>query len=141
MIIQDYPILEFDPDRVAIIQAGEHIERIKDMPEHCVICFFQDVIDHFLERGLAQEIFSMRSEIGPRPLYRLDLGLGRPVSLFHPGIGGPMAAAAIEEAIALGGRKFVACGGAGVLDREIQVGRLVVPTAAIRDEGTSYHYL
>jgi uridine phosphorylase len=141
MIDQDYPILEFDPERQAIIEAGEHLKPIAGMPEHCVICFFQDVIDHFVERGLAQEIFVVRSEIGPRSLYRLDLGLDRPVSLLHPGIGGPMAAAAIEEAIALGGKKFVACGGAGVLAREIQVGHLVVPTAAIRDEGTSYHYL
>ena len=43
--------------------------------------------------------------------------------------------------IALGSRKFVACGGAGVLDSNIAVGHLVVPSAAIRDEGTSYHYL
>jgi uridine phosphorylase len=52
-----------------------------------------------------------------------------------------MAGAAVEQAVALGCRKFVACDGAGVLDREIQVGHLVVPTSAIRDEGTSYHYL
>ena len=43
--------------------------------------------------------------------------------------------------IALGCRKFVACGGAGVLVGSIAVGHIVVPTAAIRDEGTSYHYL
>ena len=43
--------------------------------------------------------------------------------------------------IALGSRKFVACGGAGVLVGSISVGNIVVPTAAIRDEGTSYHYL
>ena len=47
----------------------------------------------------------------------------------------------LEEAIALGCRKFVACGGAGVLDRSIDLGYLIVPTVAIRDEGTSYHYL
>jgi uridine phosphorylase len=52
-----------------------------------------------------------------------------------------MAAFFLEELIALGCTTFVACGGAGVLDREIAVGHLVVPTAAIRDEGTSYHYL
>jgi uridine phosphorylase len=137
----DYPILEFDPERRAIIQAGEHLKRVDGMPEHCVICVFQDVIDHCVEQGLAKEIFVLRSEMGPRPLYRLELGLDGPVALLHPGIGGPMAAAAIEQAIALGSTKFIACGGAGVLDREIQVGHLVVPTAAVRDEGTSYHYL
>jgi uridine phosphorylase len=47
----------------------------------------------------------------------------------------------LEEMIALGCRKFVACGGAGVLDKEIAVGHIVVPATAVRDEGTSYHYL
>jgi uridine phosphorylase len=28
-----------------------------------------------------------------------------------------------------------------VLDREIAVGHVIVPTSAVRDEGTSYHYL
>ena len=51
-----------------------------------------------------------------------------------------MAAALLEEAIAKGGRTFVACGGAGVLNREVAVGHLVVPSSAVRDEGTSYHY-
>ena len=41
----------------------------------------------------------------------------------------------------MGARKFIACGGAGVLDRSIAMGHLLVPTAAVRDEGTSYHYL
>ena len=43
--------------------------------------------------------------------------------------------------IARGCTRFVACGGAGVLDRAIARGHLLVPTAAVRDEGTSYHYL
>ncbi|MGD2143893.1 MAG: nucleoside phosphorylase [Anaerolineae bacterium] len=47
----------------------------------------------------------------------------------------------LEAAIALGCRKFIACGGAGVLDRDISVGCLVVPKAAVREERTSYHYL
>lgn len=40
-----------------------------------------------------------------------------------------------------GCRKFIACGGAGVLDGKIGVGHVVVPSSAVRDEGTSYHYL
>jgi uridine phosphorylase len=52
-----------------------------------------------------------------------------------------MAAGILEETIALGFRKFIACGGAGVLNKEIAVGHIVVPSVAVRDEGTSYHYL
>ncbi|MBE9505245.1 MAG: nucleoside phosphorylase, partial [Chloroflexi bacterium] len=40
-----------------------------------------------------------------------------------------------------GCRKFVACGGAGVLDKTLTRGMVVIPNAAVRDEGASYHYL
>jgi uridine phosphorylase len=41
----------------------------------------------------------------------------------------------------MGGKIFIACGGSGVLIPELAVGHLLIPTAAVRDEGTSYHYL
>jgi uridine phosphorylase len=56
-------------------------------------------------------------------------------------VGAPFAAAFLDAAIALGCRKFIACGSAGVLDRDIPVGSFIVPNAAIRDEGVSYHYV
>ncbi len=59
----------------------------------------------------------MRSEIGTHPLYEIEHD-GRKLALFHPGVGAPLAAALLEEVIARGCRKFIACGGAGVLDGE-----------------------
>jgi len=138
---RDSPILEYDPNPTAIIEPAQVIGPLDDMPEHCVLCFFQNVIEQFADQGLAREIKSYPNESGRRRFYALDCGLGRPVALTHPGVGAPAAAASLEVSIALGARKFIACGGAGVLDRSIAVGHLIVPTAAIRDEGTSYHYL
>ena len=43
--------------------------------------------------------------------------------------------------IAHGCHKFIVCGGCGVLEKEIAVGHLIVVSGAVRDEGTSYHYL
>lgn len=137
---RDYPILEFDGSPEAILEPKRLIEPLAEMPAHGVITFFQDVITHFVEQGLAREIHALRSEIGRHPIYVHEFR-GRPIALFHPGIGGPLAAALLEEAIALGCRNFVACGGAGVLNRDLAMGHLVVPNAAVRDEGTSYHYL
>jgi len=82
----------------------------------------------------------LKSEMGGHPVYEMDVD-GQRLALFHPGVGAPHAAALLDEVIALGCRKFIACGGAGVLDREIAVGHVVVPISAVRDEGTSYHYL
>ena len=114
--------------------------RLEGVPEHCVVCFFQDVITQLRQDGRAREIDYMRSEIGAHPLYEIAHD-GRQLALFHPGVGAPLAAFMLEEVIARGCRKFIACGGAGVLAGEIAVGHIVVPTSAVRDEGTSYHYL
>lgn len=47
----------------------------------------------------------------------------------------------MEQLIALGCKKFIVCGGAGVLQKDISVGHMILPYAAIRDEGLSYHYI
>src|SRR5687768_13503877 len=139
MTYQDSPILEFDPETSAALDPHRLVERI-DMPEHCVVCFFQEVIAELIEVHHARALAHQRSEIGMHAIYELDFE-GRRVAFFHPGVGAPLAAALLEEVIARGGRKFIACGGAGVLDSEITCGRVVIPTLAVRDEGTSYHYL
>jgi uridine phosphorylase len=139
-MLPDYPILEFDPDPGAIIEPARVIQPIDGIAERCVLCFFQEVFETLKSRGEVRQIGSLRSEIGDHPIYQMDID-GRRLSLLHPGVGAPLAAALLEEVIGLGCRKFVACGGAGVLDRSIALGHLVVPTSAIRDEGTSYHYL
>ena len=135
----DSPILEHDPSPDAVIEPSDHIASV-DAPEHCVPCFFKDVIDGLSRDGQLTEIATMDSEMGRHPLYELDVN-GRRVALFQPGLTAPFAAAMLEEVICLGSRKFIACGGAGVLDSGIAVGRIIVPTSAVRDEGTSYHYL
>ena len=135
----DYPILEYDPSPVALIEPSRLLSPI-DIPPHCVLCFFQDVIAGLDARGLLRQVYSLGSEMGPNPVYTLEID-GRSLALVHPGVGAPLAGAFLDELIALGCRHFIACGGAGVLNRDLVVGHVIVPTAAVRDEGTSYHYL
>ncbi len=136
---QDYPILEFDSTPEAMLEPSRIIKPI-DVPEHAVACFFQDVITQLSQQHKARVIKHLRSEIGTHPVYELDVA-GKRLAVFHPGVGAPLAAGLLEEVIALGCKKFIACGGAGVLDGALAVGHAIVPIAAIRDEGTSYHYL
>jgi uridine phosphorylase len=135
----DYPILEFDPARQAIIEP-QHLSKSIDAPEHGVFCFFQEVVAKVVEERAARLIASQRWEDALHPIYEINVD-GQRLAFAHPGVGAPMAAGMLEETIPLGCRKFIACGGAGVLDKSIAVGHLVVPAAAVRDEGTSYHYL
>ncbi|MGZ5305814.1 MAG: nucleoside phosphorylase [Actinomycetota bacterium] len=135
----DAPILEFDPAPTAVIEPSEHIEAT-DIPAHAVLCFFQDVIEKVVAEHGGRIIDHVVSEIGRNPIYELDID-GRRLALVHPGVGAPLAGGYLEELIARGCRAFVACGGAGVLVPDVALGHVIVPTAAIRDEGTSYHYL
>jgi uridine phosphorylase len=134
-----FPILEFDPARDALIEASRNIEP-RDVPERCVPCFFQDVLTKLADDGRLAEVACIRSEMGLHPLFELEVD-GERLATIQPGLAAPFAAGVLEETIALGCRKFVACGGAGVLDRKIAVGHVIVVASAIRDEGTSYHYL
>jgi uridine phosphorylase len=134
-----YPILEYDPARCAFIEPSKIIAP-QNVPEHCVICFFKEVIDKVVTQHAANVVAQRQREDGLHPIYEISYRDQR-LAFFHPGIGEPIAASLLEEAIAFGCRKFIVCGGAGVLDKGIAVGGLIVVSGAIRDEGVSYHYL
>jgi len=135
----DYPILEYDPARKALLEPSELLLPI-DIPEHCVLCFFQDVITGLREEGRLTFVANLGSEIGDNPIYELNVD-GKRLALCHPGVGAPLAATFLDDLIAFGCRKFIFCGGAGALDGGLGLGHIVIPATAVRDEGTSYHYL
>jgi uridine phosphorylase len=66
---------------------------------------------------------------------------GERVSVTSTGIGCPSAAIAMEELVKVGADTFVRVGTSGSMQPEILPGDLGVINAAIRDEGTTSHYL
>ncbi len=136
----EYPILEFDSTAHAMIEPARYIQPLAGIPEACVLCFFQEAISSACGEGQGEVVHHLGSEIGRVPVYVLEVN-GQRLTVTHPGVGAPLAAGLLEEMIALGCRRFIACGGAGVLVKELALGHLVIPASAVRDEGTSYHYL
>ena len=63
------------------------------------------------------------------------------VSLTGPMIGAPYAVMILETLIAWGARKFIFLGWCGGISEQVKTGDIIIPTAAIIDEGTSRHYL
>lgn len=66
---------------------------------------------------------------------------GIETSVTSTGIGGPSAAIAMEELVALGARTFIRIGTCGGMQEDIPPGTLILPTGAIRMEGTTREYL
>ena len=131
-----YPILNFDPDPDAIINPP-----VSDvLPKKVVICFFKDVVEKVASEYKSEVIYTFRSESGLYPVFELEYK-GERVAFMQPGVGAALGAGNMEESISAGARFLIACGGCGVLDREVAVGHVLLPTEAYREEGTSYHYL
>lgn len=136
---RELPLMEYDPSHSAIIEPADLVEPLPEI-QYCVLCYFRDVIAQLKERGLLTEVAKHGSEMGELPLYAIQNGRCQ-VGLIQAPVGASFAAAILDELIARGIGKFMVCGGCGVLDRQITVGHLLVPYGAVRDEGTSYHYL
>ncbi|HET9051796.1 MAG TPA: nucleoside phosphorylase [Candidatus Dormibacteraeota bacterium] len=66
---------------------------------------------------------------------------GVPVSVTSTGIGGPSAAIAVEELCDLGAHTLLRVGTCGAMQPFLRIGDLVIPQAAVRDEGTSHQYV
>lgn len=136
---QPPPILEYDPTTEAITEPSRLVKK-RDVPEHCVITFFKEVIEEAVVEKNAIVAAENRWEDGAHPLYEI-VHQGKRLAFWHSPVGAPAAAGLLEEAIAFGCRKFMVCGGCGVLEKGMAVGHLIVVSAALRDEGLSYHYL
>ena len=130
------PLEEFDPNPVAVIDPTQYRNKPR-LPRRAVACWFGDLLDAVTD-GL-EPVHLIPAEHGNHPVHVLDIG-GEPVAVFCPGVGAPMAVSALEVVIGLGADMIIGCGGAGVVVPGFDVGHVVVPTGAVRDEGTSYHY-
>jgi hypothetical protein len=134
------PLLE-DEDLTgeAVIEPSRLIRPV-DAPTVAVACFFRDVVEELSGRQDARSVCRLHSEMGPASLWEIE-HLGVRLGVFHPGVGAPLAGALLEQVIARGVRGVIACGAAGALVPELVMGHAVILTGAVRDEGTSFHYL
>jgi len=67
--------------------------------------------------------------------------LGEKISVTSTGIGCPSAAIAVEELIMIGADTFIRVGTSGGMQPHLKAGDLGIVTGAIRDEGTTRHYM
>jgi len=139
MIIQNqYPVCEFDTNRNAIIKPTDFLK--KTLPEKCVITFFRKELNQLVEDRKLPVIGRLHSEVLDIPIYEYGTSASR-ICITMPFSTAPGAAGTIEELHAMGCEQFIICGGAGSLKPDSKVGEIIVPVSAVRDEGTSYHYL
>lgn len=133
---EDVPLFEFDPNPTAVINPWQQASP-GDLPGRAVACWFGDVVR---ERTAGLEpVFVINLEHSNQPVYVLS-HRGEDVLFFNPGVGAPLAVSCFEIVLAHGVTKVIGCGAAGIVVPGFDPGHVIVPTGAVRDEGTSYHY-
>lgn len=106
-----------------------------------IVTFQSKVLKGLLVNNLIEEIPERKfgSSHGKYSIFKL---IKNPNILFYLSpIGAPTTVGILEEiTYALDIKNIVMYGSCGVLDKNITAGKIIVPTKAYRDEGTSYHY-
>jgi uridine phosphorylase len=143
MINKDFTIMQYDRVSQPVVSTKKYLPDFVAMEsDKCLITYFSDVIDNYERVFRVNQTFKIRTE-GVRPrVYIMQAGpYKKPVYVVPMPIGAPQAARVIEALAALGVKKFMVSGGAGTLDDKVTANKTLVPISAVRDEGTSYHYL
>ena len=131
-----HPLFEFEESQTAVINPPMR-RKVDNFPELAVACWFGDVQRN---RFAGQEpIYRIPFEHGDHEVHVVE-HLGKRIAVFNPGVGAPAAATSLEDIIGLGASKIIGCGGAGIVKNGFDIGHIIVPTGAVRDEGTSHHY-
>lgn len=133
----DFPVLELDDALTAKLNPMNFAPDGFDT-DKMVITFFPEVVNKLAAEGRIAEERTVPGE-NPVVVYRFT---EQPDVLLSLGqVGCPACAGNMEVFHAMGITKFMFCGGGGVLDRNIEVGQILVVDGAIRDEGFSYQYI
>ena len=132
------PLLEFDKSVISKVRP-EHFPAIpKNLPQRLVLAFSHRSVEEIAKKYGATVISEFSCCTCSFPIYALDYE-GTKIMLTTGFLGSAGAAVQLEELMYGGAKKIIACGSAGTLTPN-PLGALVIPNAAVRDEGASYHY-
>ncbi len=124
----------------ALFSPADTTKRIDDFPKICVSTFSDNIIQKFMSLDKAVKIAELMTANGLLPVYKINYK-NTEIAFYRSMVGAPACVSCFEEIVAMGARKFVLFGSCGVLDDEKVKNNIIIPVAAVRDEGTSYHYI
>lgn len=132
-------LAEFDGNPHGVIDPEMVFTKMEDFPETVVSVFshhlFQSLVSFLNGRVIAET----HDVDGVWPVYEVNYK-GKRLAFYKARLGAPACVGCFEDVIALGAGRIILLGNCGVLDRTIEDCGIIIPTKAIRDEGTSYHY-
>lgn len=129
----------FDNKSEEIIKVCRSDSAIK--VDACILTFSHVILKYVLETFQCKKIGDLYSSNGANPVYVFEYE-NRCFAVYMSCVGAPACVADMEDTLSIiNTDKYVVFGGSGCLNKDIARGKVMVPTEAYRDEGTSYHYV
>ena len=138
IIKNEIPILEFDTDTSALIMPTHENSNIK-LPKKCVFAFLKNSIDEYAIIHRCEIVAVFESVTKNYPVYVTNYK-GEDICLCQAPVGSAPAAQIMDWLIGYGVEKIISTGTCGALE-DFPENMFLVPVKALRDEGTSYHYM
>ena len=133
-------LTEFDANRQAIINPEDLNEPLEGFPKIAVSCFSRSTFQRMLEMFPHELIYETSMANVAIPIYKLVID-DNELATFNAPVGASACVGILEDIFALGADKLVLFGTCGVLDEDIKETSIIIPSHALRDEGTSFHYV
>lgn len=137
MIKNEIPILEFDTEQTAVISPVHENLNLK-LPKKCVFAFLGDYIEEYADKSDTRQVSSFISATKRYPIYVTQYK-GEEIVLCQAPVGAAAAVQMLDWLIGYGVCEIISAGSCGALEY-FDEGTFLVPSKALRDEGTSYHY-
>ena len=130
---------EFDPEKTAVINPDMMFHKVPDFPETLVSVFSHQLFNAVLD-FLGGKVIAETADVdGIWPVFEVTYK-GKRFAFYKARLGAPACVGCFEDVIPMGVKRIILLGNCGVLDSNIKDCGIIIPTKAIRDEGTSYHY-
>lgn len=132
-------LLQYDGAKNAVIDPDMVHHPVPDFPETVVSVFSHHLFASVLNFLGGRVIAETHDVDGIWPVYEVSYR-GKRFAFYKARLGAPACVGSFEDVIPMGAKRIILLGNCGVLNRRIQDCGIIIPTRAIRDEGTSYHY-
>ena len=133
-------LTEFDDNRQAIINPQDLHQPIEGFPKVVISCFSRVTFARLLENYDHEVIARTSMANFEVVVYGITIG-DQQIAVFNAPVGAASCVGIIEDLIQFGMEKLVLFGTCGVLDEDIKETSIIIPSHALRDEGTSFHYV
>lgn len=137
LIKNEIPILEYDDNETAIIMPNRN--NLYKFPKKAVFPFLADEVEKFAISNNCEKIGEYVTATKVFPIYKL-LYNAEEICVCQAPVGAAASTMMLDFLIGYGVTQIIASGTCGAL-LDLNENEFLIPTEALRSEGTSYHYL